>query len=146
MGPGRHHSLERVERRAKHVELRRKAGVCLQDIFPEEVLNSSVGRTVEVDVDLWLRAEIAVSYALGGRRKKLRRVGPVLASSTNRPEDPVGNLVAYVDDGRLDARGLESVAHVERVLVDLSCQTREIRGPTCRDLLLSRVGPGIGKV
>lgn len=99
-----------------------------------------------MDVDLWLRAEIAVSDALGGRREKLRRVGPVLASLSDWPEDSVGDLVADVYYGRLDTLGLERVAHVERVLVYLGRKPSEIRGPTGRDLLLARIGPRIRKV
>lgn len=99
-----------------------------------------------MDVDLWLRAEVAVSYALGGRRKQLRCVGPVLASAANWPEDTVGNLVADVYNCRLDTGGLERVAHVECVLIYLSRQTRKICRPTRWYLLLARVGPRVGEV
>ena len=76
----------------------------------------------------------------------MRRVGPILASFSDWPEDSVGDLVADVYYGRLDTLGLERVAHVERVLVYLGRKPSEIRGPTCRDLLLARVGPGVAEV
>lgn len=135
--------LEWVERRAEHVNLSREIRVGLQDVLPEEVLNSGIGCAVEVDVDLWLRAEVAISDALGGRSEKCRCVGPVLASPSNRPEDSIGDLVTNVDNGRLNTLSLERVADVERVLVYLSCETREVGWPTSRDLLLARVGPGV---
>lgn len=135
--------LERVERRAEHVDLSGEVRVCLQDIFPEEVLDSLVGCAVEMDIDLWLRAEVAVPDAFRGRCEKRRCVRPVLASLTNRPEDTVGDLIADIDNGRLDTLSLERVAHVERVLVYLSGETREVCGPTSWDLLLAWIGPGV---
>lgn len=142
----REYELEWVKGRAEHVKVVREARGCLEHIAPEVVLPDLVARAVEVDVDLGLGVQVAVPDPLGGRDEQLPRVGPVDAAAADGPQQAVEDLVAQVDDGRRDALGLQRVADVEGVVVDLLEQAVDVRRPPGGDPLLARVCPRVAEV